>query len=167
MLLRIKDIPIEGKNIAFELNNESLNSRISISSQPEYSFEGIVPCEINLRLQGTMLLTEGVLIDGLVRGKFTTICSRCGDKVSEQLETPIKMVLKPAKSRGDELEDLNFGYYDGEVVNCAEIAEEMLVLALPMVVRCKTGGCAESKDSWVFGEEEPVNNPFKNIKIVH
>jgi uncharacterized metal-binding protein YceD (DUF177 family) len=165
MLLRIKDIPTQGREINFDLDNETLNARISVNvnQEPDYTFTGPIKAILKASLQGTT-----VMVEGKVYGDFTTICGRCADKVTKHLEVPVNMVLKPSKAADpSEQEDLNFGYYDGEVVNFAEISEELMVLALPMVVKCESKNCAENKESWVFGEEIESNNPFKNIKLVH
>ena len=68
-------------------------------------------------------------------------------------------------SKNEELEDLNFGYYLEDKIDCSEVAEEHLMLSLPMVVKCQRKECLSGGDSWQFGEEIESNNPFKNIKL--
>ena len=161
MVVKLKDIPAEGKNIEFNLDIDSLNSRVNSSN---YTFEASSKANLNLRLNNNT-----VELMGNVKGKFQTGCSRCNTKVDREINVPFKIILKPKSmevdSKNEELEDLNFGYYLEDKIDCSEIAEEHLMLSLPMVVKCQRKECLSDGDSWQFGEEIESNNPFKNIKL--
>ena len=161
MIVKLKDIPADGKNIEYDLDIESLNSRVNSSN---YTFDNAPKANLNLILNSNTVVVKGDII-----GEYCTACSRCNNKVTKDFKVPFKIILKPkdldADSKSEELEDVNFGYYLEDKVNCSEIAEEYLMLSLPMVTQCERKECVSNGDSWQFGEEIESNNPFKNIKL--
>jgi uncharacterized metal-binding protein YceD (DUF177 family) len=175
MIIRLEDIPLEGKELSFELDNEAFNERISAaanasSSKAEVDPPYVFDAEIKVSLQ---LMTRGssVALSGSVCGEFTSPCARCNEEVRQKLETPIDHFLKLRRSEGSSApqdEDVGFGFHDGESINCSEIAEEMLVLSLPMVVRCGEDTiCAQTADEqeWVFGQETEEEQGDERMKI--
>jgi uncharacterized metal-binding protein YceD (DUF177 family) len=141
MKVPITDIPPEGKDFVFELSKELINARLHETRQskgamsaPAYSFSDHPSVHFHLELEG-----RTVTIDGDVAGKFQASCSRCVDETTQNMNAPVSLVLKPHSERRrpeDEVEDLNIGFYDGKEVDCASIAEEYLVLAIPYSVLC-------------------------------
>jgi uncharacterized metal-binding protein YceD (DUF177 family) len=161
MEIRIDDIPAEGKDVSFSLDNDELNFRVAglshdskvQHSAPPYVFAGETKTRLRLSRDGAT-----ISIKGWVSGTYTTPCARCAEDVSETLEIPIDIYLKPKRldAAGVEDEDIGLGFYDGQKVVCREVVEELLILALPMVVRCKDDTvCAlrGKEQTWVFGEE--------------
>ena len=71
---------------------------------------------------------------------------------------PISMHLKLRKDdANDEDEDVNFGFHNGQSVHLVEVTEELLVLALPMIVRCpEDTACHKlnANKNWIFGDDE-------------
>lgn len=163
MDIRIDDIPLEGKQLSFLLNNELLNARIAaardveqvskkVVSLPTYEFSGDTKVELEITLKGSI-----VCLLGSVSGEFSTPCARCGEKVAQKLEVPVDMHLKLRKEDSFEDEDVGYGYYDGETVHCSEVSEEFLVISLPIIVRCDEQSICHKENSnkkWVFGESE-------------
>jgi len=141
--VRIEDIPSEGKSLNFELACEPLNARIALDRArpeessvppPDYVFSSPPEVELSLSLEGST-----VVVAGQVSGSFVSPCVRCTEEAKTELDLALDLILKPASNRkipGADEEDLHFGIYDGEEVNCTEIAEEFLVLSLPFVVVC-------------------------------
>ncbi len=154
--IRIEDIPAEGKSVDFQLGCESLNARIALDRAtaerasshdrakskeqvdgippPSYFFTDAPEVEMNLQLE-----VRTVVITGRVSGVYVTPCARCLEEARTEVDFVLDLVLKPASNRnvpGADEEDLHFGVYDGEEVDCTSIAEEFLVLSLPFVVVC-------------------------------
>lgn len=144
MKIRVIDIPVEGRDIEFDLDNQALNERLeearrsvnsSSYSAPAYIFEKGVHAKLQLSIER---LT--VFLQGSAKAKFTTVCSRCAENVQKEISLAINYVLKPVSAgqrKKDQVDDLSLGYYDGKEVDCDSIVEELLVLALPYTVLCR------------------------------
>lgn len=143
MKIRITDLPVGGEDIQFQLSLPALNKRAHapIESAQETSF---LPLAYEFIEEPTVKLhvePEGItlFIEGDVSGKFKTECARCNEVIHKDLSVPVKMILKPFRAdekKEEQIEDLGFGFYDGKEVDCAEIAEESLMLALPFNALC-------------------------------
>ena len=139
MKIRIRDIPPEGRTLQWPLDLESLRARLggapaSQEQSPEFTFAQAPAAETRLDLEGST-----VIIEGSVRGEFSTNCVRCLEPTHAEVHSPIKIILKPHSERSrpdEEVEDVQLGFYDGKEVDCGPIAEESLVLALPLNVVC-------------------------------
>ena len=144
MRIRVKDIPSEGRTLEFELDSDLLNerteaARISVVKDtlrpPVYRFLPPISANLSLNAEGST-----VFVQGYAEGRFQTPCSRCAEETVRELRVPLRMVLKPRQSRGPEEardEDLNFGFYDEQEVDCVPIVEEFLILELPFSVCCE------------------------------
>ena len=143
MKIRVIDLPVGGEDFEFKLNLSAVNQRAyaptpltqdSSILPPLYEFIEEPNGKLHLELEG---LT--VFIEGFVSGRYKTECARCGENTLKALTVPVKLILKPFRSdekKGEQVEDLGFGFYDGQFVDCAEIAEEFLMLALPFNDLC-------------------------------
>ncbi len=139
MRIRIDDIPAEGRDLAFGLDRSSLNERVALVrggtkqlAQPPYVFDGDPQVEVHLQLEGST-----VVVSGRARASFSTVCSRCAEETKQSITVPLDLVLKPRSARApDAAEDLHFGYYDNEEIQCDVVAEEFVILALPFTVQC-------------------------------
>jgi uncharacterized metal-binding protein YceD (DUF177 family) len=150
MIITVTDIPVEGKEVEFGLDVVSLNQRINtiadvaekgVVPPPEYRFADPPKVELKIELQGST-----VMIKGRASGTFFAACSRCAEDLETSLSTSIYVALKPR--RGDmgsieEAEDVNFGYYIGNEINCADLVEEQLIIQLPQTVTCSAKSIEE------------------------
>ena len=145
MRIRIVDIPPEGRDLEFDLDVASLNRRVGIGDShskdgikldsADYRFQAPVHVKLNLQLEGST-----VVIHGRAAADFEATCSRCAETAKSHLDVPIDLLLKPASARarkGEGDEDVSFGFYEGQEVECDPFTEEYLILALPYVVLCK------------------------------
>lgn len=183
MLIRISDIPASGRDVNFELDLDSLNGRVSAAqglegetTAPPCVFFAPVRASLRLTLEGST-----VFIDGLVAGRYLTVCSRCAEETEQEISTKVVMVLKPKSQRGPveaSDEDLNFGFYEDKVVDCAPIAEELLILAIPYAQTCSEqcrglcAGCGQNLNTANCDCERPKGlDPrlvaLRDIKITH
>ncbi len=173
MRIRIIDIPVEGRELKFTLERELVNDRVGLVRKsteeshqpatgmlpPPYLFVKNPEVKIHLQLEGSTVVTRGE-----VHAAYETPCARCAEMTSQELDVPFDLVLKPRSaqtgSEGDtDGEDLHFGYYDNEEINCDEIAEEFLVLGVPFTVLCDEsckGLCAQCGQNLSGG---PCNCP--------
>ena len=137
MKIRVADLPVGGEEVEFQLELTGLNKRTQApieSAQenamlpPSYEFVEAPEVKLHVELEG---LT--VFVEGSAYGKFRTECARCSEMTLKDITVPVKMVLKPFRpdeKKEEQVEDLGFGFYDGQVIDCAEIAEEFLMLSL-------------------------------------
>jgi uncharacterized metal-binding protein YceD (DUF177 family) len=145
MKVKISDVPPEGLDIEFPLSVSSLNDRVNAghkagapaaSSYPVYLFVEAPNVVLHIDLQGS-----SVTLNGRTSGSFRAACSRCAEDIDKTLVTNISIILQPrspsAKRSADEVEDLGFGFYDGKEIDCSDIVEEQLILALPYTVACE------------------------------
>jgi len=160
MRVLLKDIPSTEKHIEFELERGPLNERLSSAAVDKLplSFEREPSCKMTLRKVSSSVFAEGV-----VRGSYNSSCARCLEPIENQLEAPFMIALKP-KPLGDDgsAEDLSFGYYQDEAIDCGDLAQEFLVLGVPFQPLCSASckglcdqcgvnlnhddcGCAEDK----------------------
>lgn len=142
MKIRIADIPPEGRELDFELDTRVLNERVGAVRArdtdsippPSYIFHSPTTASLTLTLEGAT-----VTVKGEASGSFTTVCARCAEDTTKDVQVGVDIVLKPRPQRGPieaEDEDISFGYYDEQEVDCSDVVEEFLVLALPFTVSC-------------------------------
>ncbi len=143
MIININDIPTSGKDFNFEIDLTSLNQRINgVNSLveegnlplPEYRFKKPPQASLHIYVQGT-----SVFINGRASGVFLAPCSRCLEHIETSLSTKIQITLKPRPkylNNQEQDEDVGFGYYIGDEINCADLVEEQLILNLPQTITC-------------------------------
>lgn len=157
MKIRTTDIPAGGRELAFDYGLEELNQRLSEEHRndgphrvavPEYRFVDSPKAEIKITLEGST-----VMLEGRARGSFVTQCSRCAEETKQDLDVPVHLILKPgsaasasarrtAPSRGEleaADEDLNFGFYFNQEIDCDQSTQDFLILSLPFTVLCSEG----------------------------
>jgi len=181
--VRVADIPQEGLELTFKLDPKLLSERVNkpladrseaIIGAPQYNFIEQLPVNVSLNSDGS-----SVEMQGNVAGAFQTICSRCTGEAKVELDVPIFMILKPKKN-GElpDYDDTNYGIYEGEVLNCAAVVEELIILALPYHVLCNENclglcptcganlnvslcGCEKDIDN---KDDSAISSPFAGLK---
>ena len=135
MILRLDEIPPEGKKLEFELELEKFNARLS----GDKDLVGPAPV-VNVAPKAELLAEiSGVTVFLKGRGAFEaeSLCSRCSEIATVKIDTPISMVLKPKGKSEDDVEDLALGFYQGKEFEVNPIVEEQLILSLPYKILCK------------------------------
>jgi len=97
---------------------------------PKHIFFEPIQVEVKLNSDGST-----VDMQGSVSGSYQTLCGRCAEEAKSNFEFPVFMVLKPRKGSTDG-DDTSFSLYDGEVIDCSEVIEELVVLGVPYVSFC-------------------------------
>lgn len=124
--------------------------------QSEIVFDEILqPSEIELDEEETELveavkikgtLRKGIVqtdIDGEIKAKIETNCSRCFQKVKSDLNFPFTaaFITEEHYTKENETEirqsDLDVSIYDGEKIDLKEIAREQILLNLPTQILCR------------------------------
>jgi len=143
MIIKVTDIPPEGREIDFALEQSDLNDRVTLAGEreagagtppPPYAFVPPLHVWLRLELEGSTVIARGKAV-----ARFRTPCARCAEETEKELAIPVTMILKPRTVRGPDAahdEDVNFGYYDGQEVNCGSFVEELLIIALPFTALC-------------------------------
>lgn len=133
MRVFVPEIPEEGLELRFSGNDARWDglAGIDLASRPEG--------KIFLERRG-----QDVFLRGNVHACVRLACSRCLEGYSFQLDAPFRYTLRPLgkdtrKAREVELvrEDLEFGYYEGDVIELDRLIEEHVVLGIPMKPLCR------------------------------
>lgn len=179
MRIRLSEIPQGGRDFSFDLDSAALNERIAAAERGRLKdatpcvFFSPIKCELRLDLEGST-----VHVKGAASGRYMTTCSRCAEESEQELSTKIEMILKPQVTKGDDDEDVAYGFYADKEVQCGEIVEEFLILALPYAVHCSEScrglcpQCGQNLNvaSCSCGEEKPVDPrlaALKQVKVTH
>lgn len=121
-------------------------------------FEGVLPLANMRRLSELLADTSGQVhvrfhfgklnsgkryIKALINGKLLFECQRCGNPVSYDIKSEIKLCPIFGKAMTDELpEDLEPLLVNDEQIILSELVEEELLLSLPMVPKHAFGECS-------------------------
>lgn len=180
--IRVSDIPSDGLKTHFELDAAGVSRR---ANDPADALEGgnlglprcnfIPPLKVELELS---LESGTIYLRGSMPFSFTTACSNCLNQATYSDVLDLQIILKKKGSEGLEKddEDVGFGYYVGEDVECSSIVEDHLMLKLPYSVSCTSDckglcpGCGKNLNVELCickpkVVEEKVN-PFAKLKDI-
>ena len=181
MEIRLQDIGQDGLKVDFDLELGQLNERVNVPASigdadslktPSYTFTSEPKVSLFVELRG-----ETILVKGSVSGTFCSACSRCAEDIDTSISNSIDLVLRPATQcvTEDGVEDISYGYYQGESIDCSDLAEEALIRVLPFVVTCSAPSVEEcdiaSKDPELVStyQDEPEGDErfavLRNLKI--
>jgi len=137
MKININTIPEEGLDIRTMKDRNWLQTIFGDLVESDFALDEIhLTCNVR-KLQQT------VLLNGALDTVIHLSCSRCLETAVLPVSTPFRYTLVPAtpeESREEiELseEDLEYGYYEGEIVDCDPLIYEQIVLQIPIKVLCK------------------------------
>ncbi len=182
--VRVSDIPQEGLSLVFELSLDLLSKRIneplnisseSSLSQPAVIFSKPVPVRLDLRSDG-----QTVEMSGNMTSEYKTLCGRCGEEARKCLDIPVDLIFKPKRNNND-FDDIGYVVYQGEVLDCTEALEELLILSIPHTIYCSEdckglcatcgknlniAGCSCRKEGELSDAsgENPSESPFIKLK---
>jgi uncharacterized protein len=141
LLIRVEDIPEQGKQESFLEDEGPLNERLGEeTANSGLHFSGPVQVRVNLSRSGRV-----VLVKSRVEARVKCICARCLDPFALTLTSEIQASLKPkpdprlAAPEEVELsrEDLETDFYEGEEVNLSPLVQDQVLLTLPPKVICR------------------------------
>jgi len=132
MQLSFSAIPEEGISIHFQGRDSS--------------WEGLAEIPMERMPRGDLFVErrgKTVVVQGACSAVAGLACSRCLETYSFPMEASFRHILRPLEEdsrtvRETELapEDLEYGYYEAEVIELDRLVEEYLLLAMPMKPLC-------------------------------
>jgi len=133
--INIGHIPEEGLNLQFDKDGEWLKNTLPEKEKSEISLQRAdVVCYVRK-------LKETIYIEGSLETTVTANCSRCLEVTSFPIKSNFKYTLVPAAKQIKEeqelsSEDLDFSFYDDELINLDTMLYEQIMLQIPIKVLC-------------------------------
>lgn len=141
MVIRVEDIPVQGKHQSFLEDEGPLNERLGgEATDSGLQFAGPVQVWMTLSRSGRV-----ILVKSRIEARVKCVCARCLDPFTLTLHSEIQTSLKPkpdprlASSEEIELsrEDLQTDFYEEEVVDLSPLVQDQVLLTLPPKVVCQ------------------------------
>jgi len=133
--INILNIPEEGLNLQFSLAEGSFPDLISEKEKIDFSLRQV-------DVSGSVRkVRQSIFFAGTLNTALETPCSRCLETACLPLRADFNYTLLPEAATGKEeielrMEDLDVGYYAGEVIDLTPIIFEQIMLQIPMKVLC-------------------------------
>lgn len=130
MFLRLGDVPAEGLNVEFSLEQD-------VPAAESINADGPIKGTFRVEKIGSQ-----VLIKGAVSGYVRLQCSRCLTNYIHRIDEEIFIELRPLSDagEGDEMElaydDLEVEFFRGDSLDLSHFIEEQVRLATPMKPLC-------------------------------
>ena len=137
MKINILNIPEEGLNLEFSLEAGSFSHLLSNKEKIDFSLDR-VDVTGDLRKLG-----QSIFFAGTFETLLKTQCGRCLEDAYLPVKADFRYTLLPEAATGGEekialkTEDLDIGYYAGEVIDLTPIIFEQIILQVPMKVLCR------------------------------
>jgi uncharacterized protein len=179
LIIRVEDIPAQGKQESFLEEEGPLNERLGgETTNSGLHFSGPIQVRLDLSRTGRILLVKS-----RVEARVRCTCARCLDPFALTLSSEFKMSLRPrpdpglAPPEGIELsrEDLETDFYEGEEVDLSPLIQDQVLLTLPPKVICREdcrGLCQRCGKNLnreacqcAGAEVDPRLAPLKNFRV--
>jgi uncharacterized protein len=134
--INVANIPEEGLNIQFS-KDENWSGGV---------FAGREPCGFSLstvEMSGILKrVRETLYLEGTIRTVVETDCSRCLETSRLPIIAAFKYVLAPAQKEHAEekelsAEDLDFVFYQDDLIDLDPLVAEQIMLQIPMKILCR------------------------------
>ena len=134
MKIIINTIPEEGLNLQFHKDNDWFRDMLPEKEESDFSLQRVdVFCAVKK-------MRETVFIDGNLEAPVVSSCSRCLEATNFAIKSAFKYTFVPAENRlmEEELspEDLEYGFYQDDVIDLDSLIFEQIVLQMPIKVLC-------------------------------
>jgi len=131
----ISNIPDEGLNLQFRKDSDWFRDLLPDRGKSDFSLQGVdVRCAVKK-------MRESVFIEGNLEATVVANCSRCLEVTNFPIKSSFRYTFVPAKDRltEEELssEDLEYGFYQDDVIDLDGLIFEQIVLQIPIKVLCK------------------------------
>lgn len=135
MKISVSTIPEGGTNLRFERNGEWFRDRLPEAGGDGFALE---KAEIACAVQR---IRENVIVEGSVATVAETPCSRCLETTRLSLRSPFYLTFAPPPSEQQEdvelsATDLDFAYYEEDVIDLEETLFEQILLQIPLKPLC-------------------------------
>jgi uncharacterized protein len=134
--IHITNIPEEGSRIEFVRDEGWFAQQLPEKDRQEMVLDSV-------QLSGTVRrMHEAVFFDGKMTGALKTSCSLCLEPLRLPISASFRYTFIPAKSEQKEevelsAEDLEYGFYEGEIIDLDPVLFEQILLQMPMRVLCR------------------------------
>ena len=136
MKVIINNIPDEGLRISLHKDGDWFRDLLPEKEKNDFSIEGIdVFCQAKR-------IREAVFVDGTLETTVTANCCRCLEATHLPVRIDFRYTFLPEKNRAkqqeDELsaEDLEYGYYEDDVIDLDSLIFEQVMLQIPIKILC-------------------------------
>jgi uncharacterized protein len=179
VIVRVEDIPPQGKQESFQEEEGPLNERLGgETANSGLHFADPVQARVNLSRSG-----EVILVKSAIEARVKCTCARCLDPFSLTLSSEIRFSLRPkpdpnlASPEEAELtrDDAETNYYEGEAVDLTPLIQDQALLTLPPKVICREdcrglcprcGKNLNRENCQCLGSEtDPRLEPLKNFRV--
>jgi uncharacterized protein len=134
--INVTNIPEEGLKVQFSKDENWSRQIFAEKENPGLPLGSIDGSVILKRIRETLYL------EGDLRTQAETDCSRCLEAARLPISVSFKYVLSPAQAELSEeqelsAEDLNFVYYQDDLIDLDPLIIEQILLQIPMKVLCQ------------------------------
>jgi uncharacterized protein len=171
---KIKDIPPEGQLVDEPLARQLLADALDGMDADLDRTAGAARFQL-------VRNDDDVLVTGSVKATIGLACSACLQPARVDVSAPVKMVYRLEEeasedsSDDDPLDEADMGVHDGKFVELDPMVRELLILSVPMTVRCKESCkglcpvCGQDKNTSDCGHTAPElegeqKRPFAALK---
>ena len=137
MRIRVDELPESGKTLVWSWDERQL-ARFQPEQDPVHI--GLNrPIEVDLEVHRE---ADHVRVAGSIRVAARLVCDRCLEDYPWELDQPFETVLLPGSGQPAEDErelsesELDYEFFDGEVIDLEQLVAEEILLALPLQSLC-------------------------------
>lgn len=140
MRIRVDEIPEAGRQLHFRWDQDRLSAHLP----PDDPFEMTLPRPAKVDLEVNRF-PDYIRVRGTIRGALQVGCHRCLKPVELPLDEALEVLLVKATPAAEgeegqevelEEEDLEYEFFDGEVIDIGLLVSEQIFLSLPFKVLC-------------------------------
>ncbi|MFP5212153.1 MAG: YceD family protein [Acidobacteriota bacterium] len=174
MLIRVDEIPESGRFLHFHWDNE----RFSQFLPPEDPFEMKLVRPVNVDLE-IYRHKDHVRVLGTIKGVLQVGCHRCLKPFDFSLDEQVDVYLieerdAPQEDETElEAEEMEYEFFDGEIIDVDQLVVEQIFLALPYKVLCSEdckgicAGCgANLNDEPCRCSKDAKGSPFAGLSAI-
>lgn len=175
MRIRIDEIPEAGRFLHLHWDESWLNQ--FLPAEDPYQLELLRPVNADLEIHKR---PDHIRIEGTIDTVLQVACHRCLKTFPWPLQEKIDLFLmeeQPAVEEEDEIEldtdELEYGFFDGEVIEIDQLIMEQIFLALPYKILCKEScqglcpGCgANLNEESCQCDKGGKRSPFAKLEVV-
>lgn len=174
MRIRVDEIPESGRFLHVHWDQDKLSQFLP----PDDPFELELARPVNVDLE----INKGadhIRIQGTIKGVLQAACHRCLKPFPLPLDETIDVFLMEEQKAPEEeeveleQEDLDYEFFDGEVIEVDQLIAEQIFLALPFKLLCSEtclGLCprcgANLNDEPCRCEQKREDSPFSGLKMI-
>ncbi len=174
MRIRVDEIPDSGRFLHFHWDESRLSS--FLPPDDPFDLKLIRPLEVNLEIYKQ---TDHIRVQGTIEGVIQVGCHRCLAAFSRPLKEEIDIFLIPEERAPQEeeteleTEEMDYDFFDGEVIEIDQLVAEQMFLSLPLKVLCSETcrglcpGCGVNLNEEACRcDRKPKESPFARLEEV-